>query len=310
MPSAVSPAFNTPLPPQLDADAAALLEESGGDVEKARTSFMGYTLAFLEDEMPELYEALKTEPSRADAHAALVELTWDSIAAFMPVTHSSSPTPAAAMRMTAIARAALPADGADASVLDVGCGNGVLYPFLTTSGMAAAAYRGIDVSSRMIDLAQRAHGDSGATFEDGSFADEVASGARYDTIIFNGVLEFFDDQEATLKAAAAMLSDKEDARIIVSNIGGARGVRADLGNNPSTVLNTMPLLALMQQTAATMGMQVVLPSFFGEELEAIEKALEDFYLVILRRTDAEEPPAAEEAAAPEIELPEMFNMRK
>ena len=114
MPASVSPAFNTPLPPALDADAAALLEEVEGDVEKARASFIGYSLAYLEDEMPELYEALKTDPSRADAHAALVELTWDSIAAFMPMTHSSTPTAAAAMRMTAIARAALPADGTDA----------------------------------------------------------------------------------------------------------------------------------------------------------------------------------------------------
>jgi hypothetical protein len=58
----------------LDEDAAALLAECNGDVEKARTSYIGYSLAYLEEAMPELYDALKTDPLRPDAHAALVEL--------------------------------------------------------------------------------------------------------------------------------------------------------------------------------------------------------------------------------------------
>ena len=63
----------------------------------------------------------------------------------------------------------------------------------------------------------------------------------------------------------------------------------------------------MQQWASEMGMQVVLPSFFGEELEAIEAALEDFYLVIFRRVEQE---GDQEEAPPEIDLPEMFNMKQ
>ena len=56
-----------------NADAQALLDESGGDATKARTSMMGYTLAYVAEEMPELYAALKEDPKRPDAHAALVE---------------------------------------------------------------------------------------------------------------------------------------------------------------------------------------------------------------------------------------------
>ena len=59
------------LPTTLDADAQALLDESGGDATKARTSMMGYTLAYVAEEMPELYAALKEDPKRPDAHAAL-----------------------------------------------------------------------------------------------------------------------------------------------------------------------------------------------------------------------------------------------
>lgn len=276
--------FDTPLPPELEADAQALLDENDGDVEKARTSYIGYTLAYLEEAMPDLYRQIKLDPNLPEAHSALVEVTWDAIAAFMPLTHSSSPTPAAAQRLTAIARSSLP-DAEDMSVLDVGCGNGVLLPFLTACGLPADRYRGIDLSSRMIELAKGAHADSGATFEDVSFEDEcdkaAAEGRTYDCIIFNGSLQFFEDQPATLAAAQRLLASSPSARIVVSHISGANFVRRELGDNPTTVSNTMPLLEMMQTLAGRMGMRIVLPSFFGAEPDEIEKALEAFYLVLL-----------------------------
>ena len=70
--------------------------------------------------------------------AALVEVTWDAIAAFMPLTHSSRPSPEAARRLTAIARISLPVDtqlAAGTTVLDVGCGHGLLLPFVTEVGL-------------------------------------------------------------------------------------------------------------------------------------------------------------------------------
>lgn len=66
---------------KLDADAAALLDEAGGDAVKARSNYIGYTLAYLQDADPELYNAIKTDPKRPDCHEVLVELTWDAIAA-------------------------------------------------------------------------------------------------------------------------------------------------------------------------------------------------------------------------------------
>jgi len=288
---AMPDAIDSPLPEALEDDAAALLEEAEGDIEKARKSYIGYTLAYLEEAMPELYRTLKADASHPDAHAALVEVTWDAIAAFMPVTHSSKPTPAAAQRLTAVARAALPADGL-ASVLDVGCGNGVLLPFLLACGLPSSEYRGIDMSSRMIDLAQHAHGgQAGAEFADASFADEcdarAGDGRRFDSIVFNGALQFFADQPATIAAAAQLLSDAPDARIVVSHISGARFVRKEFADNPATVQNTMPFLEMMQGIAEQNGLQVVLPSFLGTEPDEIEKRLEDFYLIILRRAGSD-----------------------
>ena len=119
-----------PSPPKLDADAAALLEEAGGNVDRARTNYIGYTLAYLQDADPELYEAIRKDPKRPDCHEAIVEVTWDAIAAFLPVTHAPTPSVEAQRKLAAIARA-----GADGSleapaVLDVGCGNGLLLPFV------------------------------------------------------------------------------------------------------------------------------------------------------------------------------------
>jgi len=297
--------FDTPLPANLDDDAAALLEEAGGDIDKARTSYIGYTLAYLEEAMPELYRALKVDPNLPEAHAALTEVTWDAIAAFMPRTHASRPTPAAAQRLMAIARAAVPGDG-ERSVLDVGCGHGLLVPFVTECGLPASGYRGIDLSSRMVALAEHAHGESGAKFEDMSFADECEQAQRkYDTIVFNGALQFFDDQAGTLASAEELLSDSEDARIIVSHVSGASFVRKELGDNPNTVRNTMPFLASMQQIASRLGMQVVLPSFLGTEPDAIEQALEAFYLVIFVRagSDADDDADDDAEGSNVLELP-------
>jgi len=91
------------------------------------------------------------------------------------------------------------------------------------------------------------------------------------------------------------------ARIIVSHVSGASFVRKELGDNPNTVRNTMPFLSSMQQIASRLGMQVVLPSFLGTEPEAIEQALEAFYLVIFVRGGSDADDAAEGSNV--LELP-------
>jgi len=279
---------------ELEEDAAALLEENNGDVEKARTSYIGYTLAYLEEAMPELYDALKTDPKRPDAHAAIVEVTWDAIAAFLPVTHDPNPTPEAQKRLTAISRAAVVQreGGEDLSrFLDVGCGNGLLLPFATAVGCPPEAYRGIDLSSRMIETAQKAHGDEtrfkGATFDDKSFDDvvkeaEAEGGTEYDAIVFNGSVQFFADLRAALSSAAGLLKKGPDSRLVLAHVSGGGFVKRERDENPMTVLSVMPTLAELGDVASELGLNVVTPSFMGSEASEIERFLDDFYLVVLR----------------------------
>ena len=210
---------------QLDADAQALLDEAGGDAMKARASYIGYTLAYLEDAEPELYAALKTDPSREDCHAAIVEITWDAIAAFLPVTHDPVPTPAAQKKLAAIARAGCDGASPAPATLDVGCGNGLLLPFLAASGAPPAKYRGIDLSGRMVEVAKKALAKKvalepsfeGAAFDELSLKEVAAeetrsAGGRYDAIFFNAALQFFRPSEARATSAAASAAGAAPAR--------------------------------------------------------------------------------------------------
>lgn len=271
---------------QLDSDAKALYDEMGGDAIKARTSYIGYTLAYIKDEMPELYEKIRTDPKEEEAHAALVELTWDAIAAFLPVTHSPTPPPQAQKRLAVIARAGCdPSQPADASTLDVGCGTGLLLPYVGASGASVDKYRGIDLSGRMIEVAKATHAEekyAGSTFDDVSFKEAVAGGGSYDSIFFNGALQFFAEPTATLADAAKLLAPGPTSRLVVSHLNGAAFVRKEREENPTTVLSTMPSLAELEQAAATLGLQVALPSFLGTETAEIERNLDDFYIAILR----------------------------
>lgn len=59
-------------------------------------------------------------------------------------------------------------------------------------------------------------------------------------------------------------------------------MRQERVDNPQTVLSTMPTLAELASIAEPLGFEVVLPAFFGEEPEQIQRGLDDFYLVVLR----------------------------
>ena len=276
--------------PQLEADAQALLDEAGGDAEKARANYIGYTMAYMEDAQPELFAALKSDPTREDCHAAIVEITWDAIAAFLPVTHSPVPTPAAQKKLAAIARAGCDGVNPSPATLDVGCGNGLLLPFLAACGAPPDKYRGVDLSGRMIQVAQRAlerkvAADptyAGATFDELNFKDLVAEGGdRYDAIYFNAALQFLKLDDA-LAAAAKLLAPGPASRLVLSHLNGAAFVRKEREESASTVISTMPSLAELEAAAEPLGLQVAIPSFFGTEPEEIEAAMEDFYLVVLR----------------------------
>ena len=94
--------------------------------------------------------------------------------------------------------------------------------------------------------------------------------------------EFFPDASQAIGGAARLLSRKASSRLVLSHLNGAAFVRQERVDNPQTVLSTMPTLAELASIAEPLGFEVVLPAFFGEEPEQIQRGLDDFYLVVLR----------------------------
>jgi len=82
---------------------------------------------------------------------------------------------------------AVPAGAMPPSVLDLGCGPGLLMDYLAATGRAdAVAYHGIDISPSMIDLAR--HRWPGKSFQARDILSDSLPPLSVDVVIMNGVL--------------------------------------------------------------------------------------------------------------------------
>jgi 2-polyprenyl-3-methyl-5-hydroxy-6-metoxy-1,4-benzoquinol methylase len=105
----------------------------------------------------------------------------------------------------------------DGSVLDIGCGTGILAACLQRhAGMAASRYTGID-------LAQEAVGQAESSFPGGRFSrldySTDAAPGRFDGVIFNETLYCFDDPVAIVdKSIAENMHPR--SLLIISMYGG------------------------------------------------------------------------------------------
>lgn len=106
--------------------------------------------------------------------------------------------------------------GEGRSVLDVGCGTGLMYRYLTTAaGMPAYRYTGIDLSAAALEQAARR--DPYADFRQADYSSESVDG-RFGCIIFNETLYSFENPLAILNRC--MRENMEhDAMFIISMYG-------------------------------------------------------------------------------------------
>lgn len=200
----------------LSGDAAACLAKAGGDLDRAQSLYMSEAARALQARDPAAFArlvAFKQSGGAAGddgAHETLLALTWDSVAAFMPP--GAAPSAEVSRRLGRIARAATAGlDPARGTLLDVGCGDGALLPYLEACEPAVTAlYVGIDLSAVMVAHARRAH--ASAAFEQCSFAAWVqrasaqAQPPAHNCVVLNGAFQFFADQRAALAQAAGLLA--------------------------------------------------------------------------------------------------------
>ena len=201
------------------------------------------------------------------------------------------------------------------SILDVGCGDGALIPYLfntkeddggdeDATEKSTINYKGLDVSTVMIDMAKSQH--SKYTFVDGSFPEDLDDNERFDTILFNGSLQFFRDTIQTLQHARARLfasdrnKDNDDdtpqrknrrkSRIVLSHVQGAKFVKDECRTSQGVAVRNMPNKVSLEDYAKLMNMKVL----YKEEIliDGIDKSNnkydpqldgddDQFYLVVL-----------------------------
>lgn len=87
--------------------------------------------------------------------------------------------------------------GGDRSILDLGCGEGLLYEYFSClDGFKDENYFGIDISEVAIQKAKRSYPNGNFAVID--YQNETIA-KKFDTVIFNETLYYFNNAERTIK---------------------------------------------------------------------------------------------------------------
>lgn len=127
--------------------------------------------------------------------------------------------------------------GKNGSVLDIGCGNGII-----SNSLAAAGYEvtGIDVSEKAIAKAKASYQLPNLQFKVKNAADLQVQKKRYDAIICSEVLEHLTNPLQLLHTINALVSDKG---VIIVTVPNGLGPRELLMTRPTLFIRDhMPLL--------------------------------------------------------------------
>lgn len=246
--------------PKLGKEASKCLKDSLGNIEVAQSSYFQTRLLSLKKNDPSLFKVLESykpqnaysDESARQAHEKLVEYTWDTIAAYLPLTSTGAGAvePAVSKKLDVIAQAVC--FQTNASVMDVGCGNGVIVPHLRRAGADLKSYLGIDLSTEMVDCAKQSY--PGLAFAKTNFL-TCTLAKKFDAVLFNGVVQFFPSIPDALRRAALML--KPGGRLVIAHVNGAGFVRGERRGNPNTVLADMPDVTHIKAVADEIGAQFI-----------------------------------------------------
>ena len=97
------------------------------------------------------------------------------------------------------------------AVLDVGCGQGVLYGYLNKANPDKFIYQGIDISENAIKQASRRY--ENIKFKNLDFENEILN-EKFDVIIFNESLYYFNRPLSKIKGCVQNYLNKEGLIII------------------------------------------------------------------------------------------------
>lgn len=104
----------------------------------------------------------------------------------------------------------------------------------------------------MIASAKALH--PGVLFDKANFL-TLTCDKKFDTVLFNGALQFFPNTSDALKRAALML--KPGGRIVIAHVNGAGFVRSERRGNPNTVLADMPDVTYVRAIGEEIGAKLI-----------------------------------------------------
>lgn len=106
------------------------------------------------------------------------------------------------------------------SVLDVGCGTGVLYPFIMTKGVST--YIGTDIAEEMLRAFSEKHGD--VSLVQANFDQPCTFQQKFDCIVLFNSIPHFENIDCVLENAKRHLAP--NGRFIIAHGRTRTGLRA------------------------------------------------------------------------------------
>jgi len=136
-------------------------------------------------------------------------------------------------------------------------------------------YLGIDISSLMISRASAAYPKF--EFAQCNFLTSERfhedSESKFDCVLFNGSLQFFQDVEHALLRSKGCLAD--GGRIIIAHANGAAFVKEEKRQNPNVVQAELPTEETLKALASSLGMSGLPMTTSSQDAEA---SADEFYL--------------------------------
>lgn len=160
--------------------------------------------------------------------------------------------------ITEVLRSKLPAD---AEVLDVGCGNGVISRSLGEKGFKV---QGVDVSEKAIERARQLNKYSNVKFDVISAEQLVADGKQYHAVICSEVLEHLNNPQILLTTLRDILKDNGVLIVTVPN-----------GKGPREVLVTKPVQSLQKKNSWAWRTLQTIKTAFGYSGTTVQSAADD-----------------------------------
>jgi len=191
-----------------------------------------------------------------DLQIAMQRLTWDasadakacrSVTGTMPTTIKNRVTKASEIAYEAVS------NDDDGLVLDVGCGYGVMVPFLKKAGFKAQQIHGVDLSSEMIEHAKNFYPDVArkGKFEAMDFFAETNDDDKnkYRAVVFCSALHDMPDLRAALLKTKYELLDTEKpgSRLVIVHAQGASHVLNQNKQNPLLVPRELPTKSELEE---------------------------------------------------------------